>query len=379
MSATETTVSMKPLHLPSLAIKRFRGINELSISRLGHVTLLAGKNGVGKTTVLEAVQLYAARGRYGVLREILQNREELTETFDEDGRERFAPNWDALFHGRGISSDASISIGWGSESAHHLSIENAEFGEREFERFGRFLPEYSSEEDLRLFRIGFQGAELSVPLFLTDRTVTGLRSRRLFLNEAEFPPVTKCTSLGPGLPSNASMSKFWDSVALTYDEGRAVQALKLVFGDTVQRVAMIGDDTRASYGRRAVVKLKGQERPVPLRSLGDGAVRLFGVALALANSRDGFLVIDEAENGIHHSVQRAYWKMILKTAHENNVQVVATTHGWDCVVGFAQAAEELEEVDAALVRLEKDGGAVRAVEYSERNLKAAARSGIEVR
>ena len=50
------------LHLPSLVIKNFRGIDELTIPRLGRVTLLAGKNGVGKTTVLDAVRIYAAGG-----------------------------------------------------------------------------------------------------------------------------------------------------------------------------------------------------------------------------------------------------------------------------------------------------------------------------
>ena len=55
------------LHLPNLTIMGFRGIDELSIPRLGRVTLLAGKNSVGKTTVLEAVQGYAARGRYSTL------------------------------------------------------------------------------------------------------------------------------------------------------------------------------------------------------------------------------------------------------------------------------------------------------------------------
>ncbi len=108
-------------------------------------------------------------------------------------------------------------------------------------------------------------------------------------------------------------------------------------------------------------------------------MRIFGVALALANCKDGFLLIDEVENGIHHSIQRDFWTMVLKTAQANNVQVLATTHGWDCVRGFAQAAEDVDEVEAALVRLERDGDAVRAVEYSELNLKAAARSGIEVR
>ena len=125
--------------------------------------------------------------------------------------------------------------------------------------------------------------------------------------------------------------------------------------------------------------MRSQDGPVPLKSLGDGAVRLFGVALALANSQDGLLTIDEAENGIHHSVQYDFWKMVLQTAKENRVQVLATTHGWDCVAGFAQAAAEAEAGESALLRLERDAGGIRAVEYSKDDLKVAAEQGIEVR
>ena len=170
-------------------------------------------------------------------------------------------------------------------------------------------------------------------------------------------------------------------MALRDDERRVVDALRLVFGGSIDRVTVIGDPRSVGRraGRRAIVKLEGYEDPVPLKSLGDGALRLFGVALALANSRDGFLLIDEAENGIHHSVQRDYWRMVLQTAHENNVQVLATTHSWDCVTGFAQAAMELEDIEGVLVRLSRSGGRLRAVEYPEEELAIAAEQGIEVR
>ena len=174
------------------------------------------------------------------------------------------------------------------------------------------------------------------------------------------------------------MARFWDEVALTDHETRAVQALQLMFGATVQRVAVIGDGRQSRHGRRAVVRIARQDRPVPLKSLGDGAMRIFGVALALANSQDGFLVIDEAENGIHHSVQRDFWTMVLKTAHENNVQVFATTHSADCVAGFAQAAADVNEAEGALVWLYRKNGEVRAIEYSEHDLKIATEQGIEV-
>lgn len=124
-------------------------------------------------------------------------------------------------------------------------------------------------------------------------------------------------------------------------------------------------------GRRVLVKVKGQTNPVPLRSLGDGAVRAFAVALALANSTDGFLLIDEAENGIHHSTQARFWNMVLQTAERNNVQVIATTHSWDCVVGFAKAASELESVEGVLYRIQRNGDRLRAVEYPEADLANA--------
>ena len=376
---SEMLSSSGELHLPSLSIKGFRGINELSIPRLGRVTLFTGKNGVGKTSLLDAVRVYAARGRSAALTQILQDREEITSTFDDEGHERFTPDWNALFYGRDISADTSLLIGWGDDEAHHLSIENTEFRENDFEQWGSDIPEYLLDEDLRLIRTRLYNKELTLPLFLTTESVSSLRRRRLVGGDSSFPPAIKCTSLGPGLLSRSSMGEFWRRVALTDDAERAVEALKLVFGDVVKDVAVIGERGYPRYNNRAIVGIKGQARPVPLKSLGDGAVRMYGVALALANSRGGFLVIDEAENGIHHSVQRDFWRMVLQTAYENSVQVFATTHGWNCVAGFAQAATEVDEVDGTLVRIERRRDKVRAVTYTEDELEVAARQGIEVR
>ncbi len=304
---------------------------------------------------------------------ILQNREELIGVVDEkDGDETFAFGLEAIFHGRHLSSEACISIGSRSE-AQQLRIKSALNIQQRL-----LFPENFSNRDEPLIEIKFQGKTQEIPVssFLPTPRVP---YRKLRDDESEYPPAIYCKSLGPSLLGNADIARFWDKVTLTNDETLAVQALQLIYGEEVERVAVVGNDAPRSIGRRAIVKMKGQEHPVPLKSLGDGAVRLFGTALALANSRDGFLVIDEAENGIHHSVQPDFWKMVMKTAHENNVQVLSTTHGWDCIAGFAQAATDSQEVYGVLVRLERDDDRIRAVEYSEDNLKAAAEYGIEVR
>ena len=125
-SVSETPQSYEDLHLPNLIIKGFRGIKDLSISRLGRVTLVAGKNGSGKTTLLEAVQVYAARGRYAALNGLLRKREELLEETDEDGRMTAITNWASLFYGRRVTTSTYISIG-SDDPDHLVSIEMSNF------------------------------------------------------------------------------------------------------------------------------------------------------------------------------------------------------------------------------------------------------------
>ena len=372
-------MSETDLHLPNLTIRRFRGIQDLSIERLGRVTLIAGKNGVGKTTVLDAVRAYASRGQHAVLASILGSREELASSADEDGDESVGPDWEALFFGRTKSpenQDSHIIIG-PTGSSSFLRIEATPLTESEAARWGWSFPVPLSDKDGWMLRITFEGKEQATPV----TSYRSVRNSLEFSEQSELPPAIQCESLGPNVLDNNQIARLWDKVALTDDESRALEALRLVFGTTIERTAMIGDvqSLNSRLGRRAVVRLAGQERPVPLRSLGDGAVRLFGVALALANSQGGFLLIDEAENGIHYSLQRDFWRMVLLTAQANNVQVFATTHSWDCMAGFAQAAVDAEGVEGALVRLEKDGENTRAVTYPEEELLAAADHGIEVR
>ncbi len=389
----------RPLHLPDLSIKAFRGIADLSIPRLGRVTLITGRNGVGKTTVLEAVRIYAARGRYGAWSDLLGGREEFSQPSDdvEEGLLSVSPlsvspfEWSALFFGRDPSGTPGISIGPANDLAETVRLETQPLGEELEPLPVRLPPELlSSGRNLGL-KVLFRNSEHILPLLLhidEESHYYNIRKR----SPDMWPAGIRCEALGPGLLTNVEMARYWDKVALTDDEDRAVKAVNMVLGNGVERIAMVGGDgrrpspppmyRRSRYPgnhRRVIVKLNGHAHRVPLTSLGDGAVRSFAVALTLANSRNGFLVIDEAENGIHHSVQSNFWRMILRTACANNMQVLATTHSWDCVRGFARATEDLDAAEGILIRLEKDGESVRAVQYSRGALRAAAEHGIEVR
>jgi AAA15 family ATPase/GTPase len=114
--------------------------------------------------------------------------------------------------------------------------------------------------------------------------------------------------------------------------------------------------------------------------MGDGMNRLLGITLALATARDGILLVDEIENGIHYSVQVDVWRAILHAAESLNVQVFATTHSWDCIRAFAAAASEFPNVYGMLHRLEPSGdGNIATVGIGEEDLALIARQRIEVR
>src|SRR5690348_12744309 len=70
-------MTMGKLLLGSLEIHNFRGFHNLHIEHLGRVNLIVGKNNVGKTSLLEALRLYAERGSPVLILELLGARDEV--------------------------------------------------------------------------------------------------------------------------------------------------------------------------------------------------------------------------------------------------------------------------------------------------------------
>ena len=287
------------LPLPDLTIKGFRGLQDLRISNLGRVTMITGKNSVGKTSVLEAVRIFAARASYTALTSLLTGREEYADTRDEDGDRTTGIDLSGLFHGWQVSDSSEITIG--SEDAdNQLKIGVGDVTEDQLELFGRLNPEIY-ELGNKMLRVRFGGSyndlpwvfsfdDFSAPMaYRYDRRFPQIHRR---LRQQEFPTEVPCATFGPGLPTNLEMAETWDKVTFTEDEEHALDSLKIVLGDDIVRVAVVGG-IRGRYrsDARLIAGRQNLSRQFPLRSFGDGALRMLGVALALVRSRDGFLLI----------------------------------------------------------------------------------------
>ena len=345
----------------------------MTLPDLGRVNLFTGKNSIGKTTVLEAVQVYASRGEEDVLHEIGRKREEFDFNYLEDGDDAELLNLDTLFYGRSPDQNSCIEIG-PNPKTEKLVVTLASDEEIDSHVSKAGNQRYVSR-GANYFKVKFKNS-VKVISGLTDGR-RPYRSIRQVLNRDRLPPAIVCHWIGPGILSNQIIGRFWDQVALKDEEKIAVNAIGMVMDANVERLTMVGEEFSRYRGRKPIVKLSKQN-PVPLKSLGDGAVRLFTTALAMTNCPNGFLLIDEAENGIHHSIQQQYWKMVLETASKYNIQIFATTHSIDCVKGFARAALESKE-EGVLFRLEKRHEELVPIRYSENDLESATKFQTEVR
>jgi hypothetical protein len=382
---------MTKTYLTDLNVLGFRPFQRLELNNLARVNLVVGKNSLGKTSLLEAISIFSAEGSPARIRDLLVNRGEISlETRsdpDSDSGSAESFSYESLFYGRPDLMETCPSF----------SIEG-KYTERLFQEtltvtHCQIIDEVDQAEDGRVLRTrrvmtegdaDFSGRAypgLSIQYGDRERLVSFGRIenfRRLRSVESDAHPGFQFVP-AEGLGSDY-VSLLWDKIALREEEGIVYEALRLICKD-LERVAFVGSprDRLRSYGRFALVKIGRHAMPVPLRSLGEGVNHLFGIAVSLAAARNGFLLIDEVENGVHYSVMKDLWALILKQSQDLNVQVFATTHSLDCIRGFEAAASGLGAEDASLIRLEGVNGVISGVSFEPDELNLVVEKEIEVR
>lgn len=367
------TVAPPRLFLRDLEISGFRAFDALTVPHLGRVNVFVGPNSAGKSSLLEAMRLLAHAGSPGTIVDILISRDELSRRtlgLSEEDVELLNPTILQLFHGLDAESSAqSIRIG-ASGTGPAISIERGWIVRAAPEPVQRFVTVLENE-DLA------GGPRRALQIGGADGLYRPVPFQRLasFVREVPWDPLVPCVHVGAHGLATVEAAELWDRIALTEMEDSVLDALRILA--PIDRLSLIGDfDGKGE--RKAVVRVPGSKRPLPLRSLGDGVHRLFGLALALVNARGGVLLVDEVENGLHFSVQDDVWRAVFELAARYDVQVFATTHSWDTIVGFQYAANISEE-EGVLYRLDPRQGGITAVAYTEREVEIAAEQRIEVR
>lgn len=370
------------LRIPSLSIHRFRSLSDLLIPEFGRVNLITGRNNSGKSSVLEAIRLLATEGDSSTIYSILDYREE-TESESEEGplTAEETIEFCNLFTGFPplskctdpilISSEPSVP----SPKGLRLSMRINWFTEEVTKEGSRAIRPV--QEQLFAELGGFPALEIETRSAKRLLRLGSDLRRRFPRRETNERSGFACVFVDPFSSRNtAQLGSLWDTIALTAPEMEVVNALRIIAPD-IEAVSMVGGDG-GRRPRTAIVKSRLYSHPLHLRSLGDGINRLFGIILSLVNAKDGLLLVDEIENGMHHSILVQVWTVILKIAKSLNVQVFATSHSWDCIEAF-QAATSKDPEEGILVRLTVKEGAIIPTVFKEGDLAVVTRDKIEVR
>lgn len=351
--------------LDNFHVRGFRTFEDLDVPRIGRVNLIVGRNNVGKTMLLQALRVFQSQGSTDTLLELLRDREEfprLAKSAKLDPLEH-GPGFTvygqpidiaALFHGRAPQASPTSDIILESQGAEHSEVR---------------------------IRIGDDSTSLITYVDNKPGSPLGLDKDYVFYptrpsSRAPLSRTDRHTAplLETGALSTHLLGAWWDKLALSDAETRVIDCLRII--SAIERVALV---ERFPSSRVIMVKLEGHADPVPLKSLGDGVGRMFAMALALEIARTSkMLLIDEIENGIHYSILPAFWSFLFKAAAHSDVQIFATSHSWDCIEAFQQAASQ-DPGSGVLIKLAQRDGKITSTVFDDEELQIATRDGIELR
>ena len=345
--------------LEKLKIRNYRIFKELKIDQLRRINLIAGSNNSGKTSLLEAIFLLSSGG----LAQMLMNSNILR---SDPGvvvlQDAF---WKPLFSD--LDMDKLIEIK-GCHLTHGQMALDITWGPLNKTEFAR--------ESTLITAVTNLPERLSLRMHYRDPRGEEIKSR-VYAEGSELKieqPNIKVPFDSTLLKSRSSNSQE-DAMRLArLRKGKRDHLLLEALRVVEPRLQSIEENS--SSGSTMIWGDVGLQELVPLAIMGEGMSRLARLILVIFDTPDGVVLIDEIENGFHHSVLPEVWRVIDNASKQSNTQVFATTHSRECV---RAAHESLGEDDFRLHRLEVNDEGNRCITYDPESIASAIKFNFEVR
>lgn len=323
--------------LSDFNIRSFRCFEQFEIPRLRRLNLITGKNGTGKTTLLEALRVYACDG----------SPDDLMVMLDVRGESDEPSAVDALATIFGVSRAPRVPYEWANKTCElgpaanplHLKIR----WHRQDRKTKDWIKTSERSGSEALLVVGNKENEERV-----RADWSSLRNPTL-----AWEPLLPSFYVGLEGVSSEMMDSIWQQIVLEGKDSEVIEAVNLL-EPGIARLAFVRG-VRSSK-TRARVAFQDSRTPRPLTALGAGVHRFLGLLLACHGARGGLLLVDEIDTGLHYSVQARMWELLTAWALQFDVQVFATTHSLDCVRSFAEVARREDSSGLAqVIRLGRRG------------------------
>jgi len=340
--------------IKKITIENFRCFDKLKVVGFERVNLISGKNNAGKTALLEAIFLNSAPRSDTVysLRQVRREQVSFSKVFPER-------TWTNFFFEQNENSKILIeaTLENGDSKAVDIFIEEALKSMLVQDSF----QEDKDSEEKNKSEVIFSATESSVSALNISTRLNNVKTfETQVISSAKGIVAIRDLKASDGknvsfIPSflrvsNRDLTSEFDKARLNERDDEVLKAFKSIDNSITEVESFsIGEPT-------IYLKREGKGR-LPLSLFGDAINRIADIILKIVNTENSIVLIDEIENGIHHSNQVYFWNILYKLANELNVQIFATTHSLEMTQAFIKAGLEHENSAAhfELVRQAKTG------------------------
>ena len=290
--------------IKSLKIKNFRGIKLFELDKPGKINIFLGRNGVGKTTLLEALFLNTG--------EKIENIQQIE-------------NFRKLHY---QTSDHFLN------PFYNLQPENCP------------ELEFIIEDEKRILLIE---PRLGIPdKNYTSEAQVNNCAIKLIVNGKEIFEKTSSINKNGEISFMSETLEKYNASYNSYTNINLINIRNLVKDgkkhDLINKLKKIifTLETIDEVGGEFFVKLKGVEKLLPLKMQGDGLMRIADIFSSIYTVKNNFCLIDEIENGLHYRSQELMWEIICEQSVVNNVDLFITSHSYEMMQSLCKFLEKDE-------------------------------------
>jgi predicted ATPase len=316
--------------ITELRIENFRGFASLDLKNLKRVNLVVGENNAGKTSLLEAILLLCEPQR-------VQQLPGLFRALQGNPDVRYF-RWllkDGASGGQGLLSVKAGAENW----AIHLSTPKVPDSAMTNRPAGQYIHHGAS------FRMWGEP-----------------RARRA------------CRIISVQHRDPNSLVAL---VGKAHRKAGGEEALQRLLAKVDPRINKVRVDP-GEDGNQVIVDI-GLSELLPVSQVGQGVYRLLAILADIIGENPDVVLIDEVENGLHHSIHKQVWAGLAETAEKLDVQIIATTHSGECLHAAHYAFADRKEYDLSVIQLFRIETGVQGRVLDGEHIEAAIAGKIDLR
>ena len=357
--------------IKDILIRNFKCFKSLTVPELGRITLISGRNNVGKTALLEALFLFFDQ----------RNPAMTLQQYGRRGIEQVTLTtkamWRPVFRNYAMDAEILISLTINGKQEQVIFRFNSEFVPP---------PPTTVQIEKRQIPTDEELTTLAVDIEYTSKSGEKIISHHYpDVNNQNRPTIVSKTAPSKILLPSASffaskkhiqaneIAGQFSNLAQEDRENEAVEFLKII-EPRLQGLKIIKEGAISSVHG----KLEDLPQTIPINLMGEGMEKLLSLLVAIAHTPNRIILLDEMENGIFYETEPKVWEALGKALRKYDCQLIATTHSHECLQAAYEGLSEMPE-DFRYIRLHRKGEDISAKLSNYEMIGTAIKTNLEVR